>query len=188
MTESDGLDTIDSVLRSDHAAIRRVLADLRGTTDAHATGDLFEQLSADVVRHFVAEEQYLLPAVRHRLSDGDATSRAAFAEHEHIESLLKKLDNDDTTDERIGHALDALETALNTHIEAQDSGLLPALVSASNEAELIELGQGVLGAELLAPTHPRSFVPKSATLSKITSWLTGLVEKSIDSRGSHDER
>jgi hemerythrin-like domain-containing protein len=186
MTETPS-DSIDTVLRSDHAAIKRALADLRTNADHHAIGDLFEQLTADIVRHFVAEEQYLLPAVRDHLDDGEAISDASFAEHEQIEDLLKKLDHDDTNDEQIGAALGELEQALDTHIATQESNVLPALVKASDRAELAELGQGVLGAEQLAPTHPRAFVPKSATVSKITSWLAGLVEKTLDARDPDDK-
>lgn len=186
MTETAQSDSIVSVLRSDHAAIKRALADLRSNTHAQATGELFEQLSADIVRHFVAEEQYLLPAVRRHLPNGQAVSDASFAGHEQIENLLRKLDDDDTTDERIGAALGELETALDRHIHGQESEVLPDLAKRCDPSELDDLGQGVLGAELLAPTHPRAFVPKSATLSKVTSWLAGLVEKSLDAHEPRD--
>lgn len=184
MTETPSL---DAVLRSDHAAIKRALSDLRVNTDPQETGELFEQLTADIVRHFVAEEQYLLPAVREHLPEGDAISTSSFTEHEQIEQLLKKLDNDDTNDEQIGAALAELEQAIDAHIGAQESDVLPAVVAASEPAELAELGEGVLGAEQLAQTHPRAFVPKSATISKITSWLAGLVEKTLDARDPDHE-
>src|SRR3954451_14936506 len=164
MTETNVPDPIDDVLRSDHAAILRALADLHANTDTEAIGGLFEQLSADIVRHFVAEEQYLLPAVRDALPQGDAISEASFAEHEQIEGMLKKLDDDDTTDEQVGAALGGLQSALEEHIRVQDAEVLPALVAPSEPAELARLGEGMLGAEQLALTHPRSFVPKSATV------------------------
>jgi hemerythrin len=185
MTETAS-ESIDTVLRSDHAAIRRILADLRVNTDPHATSDLFEQFCADMVRHFVAEEQYLLPAVRHHLPDGHEISDASFAEHERIEQLLRTLDHEDTTDTQIGAALGELEQAIDSHIGSQESGVLPAVIAAISPAEAAELGEGVLGAEQLAPTHPRAFVPKSATVSKITSWLTGLLERSLDARDPDD--
>jgi hypothetical protein len=75
-----------------------------------------------------------------------------------------------------------LTAAIDEHVAAQQEHVLPDLVQAVDEQELAELGDGVLGAEQLAPTHPRAFAPKSATVSKITSWLTGLVEKALDSR------
>lgn len=183
---STASDSIDAVLRSDHAAIKRALAELRANTDPSETGELFELLCADVVRHFVAEEQYLLPAVREHLDGGEALSDDSFAEHERIEDLLRKLDHDDTTDEQIGAVIDELEAAVNAHINAQEGSVLPELVAASNPEQLSELGQGVLGAEQLAPTHPRAFHPKSATVSKVTSWLVGLVERTLDAHDPED--
>lgn len=179
---TDASDSIDPVLRSDHAAILRTLAELRAGTDPAAGGELFEQLCADIVRHFVAEEQYLLPAVRRHLPDGRARSDAAFAEHHRIESLLKKLDDEQIASGGIGGVIDELGAALRQHVGTQESELLPALVAAADPAELATLGEGVLGAEQLAPTHPRSFVPRSATVSKVTSWLAGLVERTLDAR------
>lgn len=180
MTETR--EPIDAVLRSDHAAIVRALADVRGATDPSEAARIFEQLCADIVRHDVAEEQYLLPAVRELLPDGEQISRTTFAEHEGIERLLRRLDDADVTEHTVGDALAELAGAIDEHVAAQERHVLPTLVATAGPERLAELGTGVLGAEQLAPTHPRSFVPKSATLSKITSWLTGLVEKSWDSR------
>lgn len=171
-------DPIDAVLRSDHEAVIRGLAELR-TIDPAAAGDRFELLTADIVRHFVAEEQYLLPAVRERLDGGEQLSDAEFAEHERIENILKRLDDDSDAAAGMGE----LTTAFAEHVRRQESDLIPKVVAALDPDTLAELGEGALGAEQLAPTHPRAFVPKSATLSKITSWLEGLVDKSIDSRG-----
>ena len=169
-------DTIDTVLRSDHAAIGHVLAELRETGSPH----LFEQLCADVVRHFVAEEQYLLPSVRLHVADGRARSEAAFAEHQRVERLLRALEHEDIRGERISRHLDEVEQALAEHVRVQEEELLPALTAALDADSLAELGEDVLGAEQLAPTHPRVFVPRSATVNKVASWLTGLVEKSLD--------
>lgn len=182
----DGSDSIDTVLRSDHAAIKRALAQLRTNADPRATGELFGELSADLVRHLVAEEQYLLPAVRHHLADGAALSDAAFDEHKHLEHLLRAVDHDDVTDEEVGAALGRLEEAVDVHIATQEHQVLPALVESLDPGRLAELGQGVLGAEQLAPTHPRAFVPRSATINKITAWLAGLVDKTIDAGDPDD--
>jgi len=168
-------DPIDAVLRSDHAAITRDLAALR--TDASGAGERFTQLSADIVRHFVAEEQYLLPAVRRHLEGGDRISDDEFAEHERIEKILRRLDDDD--DQPVDATIGELERALAEHVSRQESSLIPQLVAALDPDTLAELGEGALGAEQLAPTHPRAFVPKSATVSKVASWIEGLVDKSV---------
>lgn len=180
MTETP--EPIDAVLRSDHAAITRTLAELRSSVDPLAGAQLFERVCADIVRHDVAEEQYLLPAVRELLPDGEQISRTTFAEHEGIERLLRRLEDADTSRDAVGEILADLAAAVDQHVTQQEQHVLPTLVATADSRRLAELGTGVLGSEQLAPTHPRSFVPKSATLSKVTSWLTGLVEKSWDSR------
>lgn len=169
-------DPIDAVLHSDHAAITRDLAGLRSADSQHA-GDLFTQLSADIVRHFVAEEQYLLPEVREHLEGGEQLSADQFAEHERIEGLLRHLDDEE--DQPVETTMDELDRALAAHVQLIEGQVLPALVELLDPARLAELGEGALGAEQLAPAHPRSLVFKSTTLSKVTSWLEGLVDKSI---------
>jgi hypothetical protein len=181
MTTADVPDPLDAVLRSDHAAIQRDLAGLR-TPGPQSVGERLTQVSADIVRHNVAEEQYLLPTVRHRLDGGQQLSDREFADHEHIEAILKRLDEAIEV-EQVDAQIGALSDAFADHVRRQESELIPQVVAAVDQATLNELGEGALGAEQLAPTHPRSFVPKSATVSKVTSWLEGLVEKSIDSRG-----
>lgn len=170
-------DPIDAVLRSDHAAISRDLAALR-RTDPQQAGELFTALSADLVRHFVAEEQYLLPAVRDHLDDGDRISAEQFAEHERIEATLRRLDDED--DQPVEATVTELERAVREHVGHIEQTILPALAARVDAGTMAELGEGALGAEQLAPTHPRAFVPKSATLSKVTSWLEGLIDKSLD--------
>jgi hemerythrin len=175
-------DPLDAVLRSDHAAILRGLAELR-TVEPSGAGEHFAQLTADIVRHFVAEEQYLLPTVRERLDNGHKISDLEFAEHESIEKILRELDNEeDADDKQVEGTVSALQHAMAEHARRQEQELLPQVVAKVDQATLAELGEGALGAEQLAPTHPRAFVPKSATVSKVTSWLEGLVEKSLDSR------
>lgn len=176
MTESVP-EPIDAVLRSDHAAISRDLAGLR-SADPQQAGEQLITLSADLVRHFVAEEQYLLPAVREHLDGGERISSEQFAEHERIETLLRRLDDED--DQPVETTMAELEQAIGEHVRYVEQTVLPALGARLDPDALAELGEGALGAEQLAPTHPRAFVPKSAAVSKVTSWLEGLIDKSLD--------
>lgn len=181
MTENTP-DPIEAVLHSDHEAITRDLAGLRSA--GADPGELFTRVTADIVRHLVAEEQYLLPAVREHLAGGERLAGDEFADHQRIEAMLRRLDDidDDSDNQRVGSAVDALTDAMREHVRRQESELIPALVEKLDTATRNALGEGALGAEQLAPTHPRAFVPKSATLNKIASWLEGLVDKSLDSR------
>jgi hemerythrin superfamily protein len=181
MTET-APEPIEAVLRSDHQAILRDLDQLRVGGDEAELGRLFGQVGADIVRHFVAEEQYLFPVAREHLPNGRDAVEAAFAEHRQIEQLLRKFDEEHIREERISGLFDELYDAMQAHKLRQEHHIIPQLVAALDERELADLGEKALGAEQLAPTHPRAFAPKSATVNKITSWLTGLVEKALDSR------
>jgi hemerythrin superfamily protein len=179
---SETAERFDAVLRSDHDAIMRDLDQLRAGGEQAEMGRLFGQVCADIVRHFVAEEQYLFPAARERLPNGRDLVEAAFAEHRQIEQLIKQFEQEHIRDERISGLFDELHDAMQAHKLRQEHHIIPALTAVLDDDELNDLGEKMLGAEQLAPTHPRTFAPKSATVNKVTSWLTGLVEKALDSR------
>jgi hemerythrin superfamily protein len=168
---------LDDALRSDHRAISALLDALTG---AARSGDdaVAEEFVTEVVRHLVAEEQYLFPAVRDELDDGAAEAERGFAEHRHIEELLRACEQADDQTERA--AIANLQTVLRAHIANQESSLLPRLVEKLTVEQLDELGEGVLGAEQLAPTRPRLVAPESPALNKLSSLVEGYVDKVRD--------
>jgi len=73
----DHQDLVD-VLVSDHRTIDDLFAQLaRVHRDAGRIRDLVDVTVAELMRHEVAEEQYLFPAVRRCLDDGEELARAA---------------------------------------------------------------------------------------------------------------
>jgi hemerythrin-like domain-containing protein len=168
---------LDDALRSDHRAITALLDALTGDADQ---GDdaVAEEFVTEVVRHLVAEEQYLFPAVRDELDDGEAEAERGFAEHREIEKLLRSCEHADDPAERA--ALAKLQTVLRAHITHQETDLLPRLAAKLTSEQLAVLGEGVLGAEQLAPTRPRLVAPESPALNKLSSLVEGYVDKVRD--------
>ena len=74
MTDPESQSMTDA-LRSDHHAIAGWLADARALNHTEEGAALREQVVMNLVRHFVAEEQYFYPAVRDSLERGDQTMR-----------------------------------------------------------------------------------------------------------------
>jgi len=58
--------------------------------------------------------------------------------------------------------------------------LFTALESTCSAEHLAALGEGVLGAEQLAPTRPRTVAPSSAPINKITSLVAGFIDRVRD--------
>lgn len=177
MADQSILDALDS----DHRAIRELIARAQAETDPDELAALCEQLVMDVVRHFVAEEQYLLPLVRTHLGDGAEHSDAAFVEHAEIESLLRRLEDLERDADAVAALLDQVGAALDTHIDSQDGVLFEALRQSVEPAELIRLADEVIGAEQLAPTRPRDLRPESPAVNKLVSLVSGWVDHVRDS-------
>jgi hemerythrin-like domain-containing protein len=168
------METILDVLVSDHRAIRALLDEVSDVASR-------EQLVTLLVRHFVAEEQYLYPLVAERLEGGEQTSAEAFAEHRATEHELKILERSDAPRPEIAAALAAVRQRFDEHADSQQSVLFPALAAACEPGELAALADEVLGAEQLAPTRPRTVAASSPALNKFESFVEGYIDHVRDS-------
>ena len=90
MSSAQESDIFD-VLESDHRALIELLSESAVGDDALSPSHC-ERLVMQVVRHFVAEEQYLLPLVRDQLPGGEQASEVAFDQHRAVEDQLRRLD------------------------------------------------------------------------------------------------
>lgn len=178
---ANGSTSLLTVLSSDHHAITSALTD-PVLEQAGREGALRrEQLVADIVRHFVGEEQYLYPTVRDRLADGTELAERGDARDRAIEHQLRELEQE--LDEiGVADVLTRLARAMDAHVEEQERELA-ALRESLSADELDELGRGVLGAEQLAPTRPRSLAPDQPAVNKVVSLVAGFVDKVRDYYG-----
>ena len=174
MTDSQSQSMTDA-LRSDHHAIAGWLAGdgaLSHTDEATAEREL---VVMNLVRHFVAEEQYLYPEVRDVLDHGDEIAEEHLTADRAIEAKLRKLEDPDLTAELLTAVWTELRSRFAAHVERQDP-IFAALESACSPVRLAHLGDEVSGAEQLAPTRPRSIAPSSPRLNKVASLVEGFVD------------
>lgn len=167
--------SMTDALRSDHDAITAWLNDGSATGHTKEAVALREQVVINLVRHFVAEEQYLYPEVRHQLEHGDDLAELNFTADRAIEAKLKELEDPDLTSERLVGVWSEVREGFAAHTARQD-GLFSALESADSPERLAHLADEVLGAEQLAPTRPRSIAPSSPRANKVASLIEGYVD------------
>jgi hypothetical protein len=167
--------SMTDALRSDHHAIAGWLADARALNHTEEGAALREQVVMNLVRHFVAEEQYLYPEVRDSLERGDQIVDESFAADRAVEAKLKQLEDPDLTEQRMTALWADVRSAFAAHIERQGP-IFAALESACSAERLAHLGDQVLGAEQLAPTRPRSVAPSSPSWNKVASLVEGFVD------------
>ena len=166
-------------LDSDHHAITELLAHPDAPTATAEGAALREQLVMALVRHFVAEEQYLDPTVRDILPDRADEADAAFTRDREIEHLLRRLEERDLSARRLAEVWQELTAAVDSHI-ADQQDLFAALAEKCDPERLNQLGEEVRGAEQLAPTRPRMVAFPEAGLNKLTSFVEGYIDHARD--------
>ncbi|WP_406431042.1 hemerythrin domain-containing protein [Streptomyces sp. NBC_01589] len=141
---------------------------------------LLDQLTIELVRHAVAEEQHLYPAVREHVPGGNALADKEIDDHSRVEQLLKDLEGMDGDDPELIHLFVKLRTEVRAHVQDEESNLFVQLRAACGPEVLDLLGQEVRMAKETAPTRPHPGAPSSPLASKILSPGLGLVDRVRD--------
>jgi hemerythrin-like domain-containing protein len=115
------------ILSQDHREVEamfRELEDLRGRTseeDRARRKDLVDNVTIELVRHAVAEETQVYPAVKEKVSDEEA--ERAKREHAEAEKTMKELERLDPEDPSFDQELETLMREIREHV-AEEEGVM----------------------------------------------------------------
>jgi hemerythrin superfamily protein len=174
-----GTDVID-ILTSDHRDVTALIAEIWAVADPMIRRDLADTAISELVRHAVAEEMYVYPAMRKHLPDGDKAVEHDIEEHKELEVTMKQLEAADVSGADFDAALRRLETLLADHVRDEEAEQFPQLRSLIPREELIELAGKVETAKKLAPTRPHPAAPNSEVFHKLVGPGVGLVDRLRD--------
>ena len=176
MTSKDVID----VLTSDHRDVTALIGEIWTIKDPMMRRDLTDTAISELVRHAVAEEMYVYPAMRKYLPDGDKAVEHDIEEHKELEQTMKQLEAADVTSAEFDSALRRLETILTDHVQDEEQEQFPELRRHIPRPELVELAGKVETAKKLAPTRPHPGAPNSALFHKMVGPGVGLVDRLRD--------
>jgi len=179
MTDTTGRDVVD-VLTADHREVEGLIAQIRGATTPEERRDLADAMIAELVRHSVAEEMHVYPAMRKHLPDGDAAVEHDIDEHKEIESTLKELEEADAAGDDFMRFIGQLEETLSDHVDDEESEQFPRLREAVPRSELVEIAEKVEKAKQAAPTRPHPSAPNAELFHKTVGPGVGLVDRLRD--------
>jgi hemerythrin superfamily protein len=170
-----------SVITSDHREVEAVFKELESKQgSASHRRDLADHVIAELVRHSVAEEQYMYPAARKALPDGDQVADHELEEHAEAEKVMKDLDGLDPEVPEFDRLLGTLIEDVRHHIREEETDLLPKLQEACSSEDLQDLGERVLRAKAMAPTRPHPAAPDKPPANKLLGPGTALVDRMRD--------
>jgi hemerythrin superfamily protein len=180
MVVGHGGDVIDE-LTTDHREVDRLFEEIESAAAGSIQRKrLVDQVTIELVRHSVAEEEYLYPAVRRHLPDGDATADKEIADHSRVERLLKDLEGREANASDFDVLVRKLKTEVTSHVLDEERNLFPQLRQACDKEALDKLGDKVRSAKKTAPTRPHPGAPDTAPVLKILAPGAGLVDRARD--------
>ncbi|MFI1292514.1 hemerythrin domain-containing protein [Streptomyces sp. NPDC020792] len=142
--------------------------------------DLVDEVTIELVRHSVAEEQYLYPAVREHLQGGDRLADKEIADHSRIEEILKQLEGIGTDDPQMSLMLQQLMGEVTAHVQDEENNLFPRLRQNCPPEILNDLGDKIRRAKAVAPTRPHPSAPDTPPANKLLAPGAGLVDRARD--------
>ncbi|MFR9795653.1 hemerythrin domain-containing protein [Streptomyces sp. MS06] len=172
-----GSNVIDELV-TDH----RTVEELFGRVEVLPSGDRRRKLFADraiteLVRHAVAEEAYLYPAVRRHLAHGEARADKEIDDHSRAEEIMKDLEFRDADDADFDRLLGMLVIEVRSHMEDEEADLFPALRASCDEDSLNRLGGRVRRARETAPIRPHPDAPDAASAGRLLAPGAGMVDR-----------
>lgn len=172
------------VLTHDHREVEAMFAELEslagatGETEKSRRKDLVDQVTIELVRHSVAEEAEVYPAVKAKVSDTEAER----AKHEHAEAeeTLKRLEGLQPGDAAFETELSTLIREVREHVSEEEGEIFPHMRTVFSQEELVELGAKVEKIKAIAPTRPHPSAPDQPPGDKLLGPVAGLFDRMRD--------
>lgn len=173
------LDVVDELI-TDHREALQLLAVIAASHDEQERRDLADTVITEVVRHSVAEEMYVYPAMREHLPDGDEQVRHDIEEHQSLEAVMKELERTDVSDPAFAGLVHEMTDKLRHHAQDEEAEQFPRLRQLVPHEQLVDLRDKVEAAKRLAPTRPHPDAPNSELFHKLVGPGVGLVDRARD--------
>jgi hemerythrin superfamily protein len=173
-------DDVIEILTRDHREVEEMFVEFTDATDPAERRRITDDITIELVRHAIAEEMHLYPAVRQHVPDGDEIADKELSDHAEIEQALKDLEEADVENTDFQAAMRRLTDEVTEHVEDEEHNLFPQLAKYASREELMELGEKVQSAKAIAPTRPHPAAPDRPPLNKLLAPGVGLVDRIRD--------
>ncbi|MGY2083943.1 hemerythrin domain-containing protein [Blastococcus sp. SYSU DS0539] len=179
MTANTGEQDVVDILTTDHHEVLALVSQIP-TADPDQRRDMTDTVIAELMRHSVAEEMYVYPAMRDHLPDGDGKVQHDIQEHQQLEEVMKELEGLDAADPQFLETLARLDAILRDHVSDEEREQFPMLRAQLSREQLVEIGEKVETAKKAAPTRPHPAAPHSELFHKLVGPGVGMVDRLRD--------
>src|SRR5215217_7094390 len=134
----------------------------------------------ELVRHAIAEEMYVYPAIRKHLANGAEIAEHEISEHSEAEVTMKRIEKYKHDDPKLDTEMRELMRVIRHHVSEEEGDVFPKLAAALDRAELEQLAGKVQAAKKVVPTRPHPAAPDHPPFNKLLGPGQGLVDRVRD--------
>ncbi|MBT2365615.1 hemerythrin domain-containing protein [Streptomyces sp. ISL-10] len=168
-------------LVSDHREVEELFTKIEELPSGDSRRKRYaDRVTMELVRHSVAEEAYLYPAVRKHVPGGGDLADRELADHAAAERIMKDLEGCQADDSAFDMQIAKLMSEIRTHVTDEETKLFPRLREACSTEMLNDLGDKVRQAKKSAPTRPHPSAPDKPPANKLLAPGVGLVDRMRD--------
>ncbi|WP_149824083.1 hemerythrin domain-containing protein [Streptomyces tailanensis] len=168
-------------LKTDHREVEELFGKIEQLPSGNPQRKEYADLvTIELVRHSVAEEAYLYPAVREHVPDGYPIAERELADHAEAERTMKELERCEADDPEFDQLITRLMAEVRQHLRDEENNLFPRLRRSCSADVLNELGEKVRMAKKTAPTRPHPAAPSKPPANKLLAPGLGLVDRMRD--------
>jgi hemerythrin superfamily protein len=177
-------DIVESI-RRDHAEVRTLLD--RYDTAASRV-DWFCHVRETLVRHEVAEEISVYPAIRHSGDPLKEVIDTRLGEQRQAEKLLAAMEKMDVGSQEFDKAFLELKAAVLGHASSEESSILPAIEAQKSVEKRRMMGERYERAKNAAPTHPHPHAPNTPPGNLVLGPVAALADRIRDAARNDDDQ
>jgi hemerythrin superfamily protein len=167
------------LLKNDHKEVEKLfkqfekLGDRAFTSKRKVVDQIIEELSV----HAAIEEQYFYPAVRDKAEDIEDEVLEGLEEHHIVKWTLSELKDLDPENERFDAKVTVLIEMVRHHVEEEEGEMFPAVRQAIGRKALVELGDVMEKAKVVAPVEPYPKAPDEPPANVVVGTAAGVADK-----------
>jgi hypothetical protein len=159
--------TVIELIERDHLVLQGMLGRF-DVTATHEWGTIFEELVGYALRHEIAEQAVVYPALRENGGTVDKVLDGAIADEAALESRFARMARLDPMGPDFREALGHLRDEIDAHTAREESKILPML-RAQEERDLLELARSYEVARSTAPAAIDAVVDVDGSLGTVES-------------------
>jgi hemerythrin superfamily protein len=180
VTEATTAPDVVDELTADHREATALLDQILTTSDPQARRDMADTVITELVRHAVAEEMYVYPAIKDTFPNGQDVVAHDTEEHEELERTMRELEGCAADDPRFAALVGELRGQLHHHATDEESEQFPELRARVPRERLVKMREQVETAKKIAPTRPHPNAPNSEVFHKLVGPGVGLMDRVRD--------